>query len=1003
MFPPSSRTSLLSLSFAAALAASAAAQQAAPRLLLRYGAFDPTRSVPSVPEAFEAVDEGGLWIVQFDHIPTGADRDALARLGSRRVGFLPQNAYLVRAARAAAGAARDLDGVRWVGPYEPAYRLDPELLAAGAHLDPAPARYNIVVADKRADKPALAAKIAGLGGRVEDLHAGSVLIDATLTGPQLLQALGFDEVLWIDRWGAPEEDMDNARIQGGGNYIEGQAGYSGAGVNLHIYEGIEATHPDFTGGAVNVQSGGGAEDHGHCTAGIVFGNGTSNPAVRGMAPDAGKFYTNYNSVAVSRYQVFDDLANVHGVSLSTASWGDPRTTQYNSVSMESDDIVFDHDITWTQSQSNAGNRQSRPQAWAKNVLSVGAVNHNDDADPTNDSWAAGNASIGPASDGRIKPTLCAYFDSIGTSDRTGAAGYSSNDWYGGFGGTSGATPIVAGHCALAIQMFTDESGTPGFGKFGNALRAPGGAAHQNRPHAATLKALMVATGAQYGFNASSTDNVRAHQGWGFPDLREMWDRRDETFIVDEDSLLTQGDADTWKITVASGEPSLKISLNWSEPGANPAASQQAINDLSLRVAAPDGTIYIGNVGLTDEVWSTAGMNSFDTVNTIENVFVQNPLAGDWFVEVTATAVVVDNHVETAAVDSDYALVVVGGAGQAAPGGVFAALQKIGVGCDGNVCIDAIYEYPTFSMANNSFTLDYENCDYTLVAGQGTWIPPAGSNLGLSDNQEVIRNVGFTLPYPGGSTGTIRICSNGWITDGIFTGASNILPNPADFLNHTMWAPLWRDLNPAAGGSVWYDVSAQRCVISWISVPNFFNNGSSTFQVQFWNTGDVHYIYQNVNVQGDYLAGFSPGAGAANDPGSLSLAANLTGGIGICATNQPEMDLDASGRPVLGAPFDLIVSDIPFSALFGTMIFSTTPLSPSIDLTFLGMPNCQLHQTLDVATIFGGFGSAVFPWPLPSNPALSGLEVYSQAAVLAPGINAFGMAISNGVKLTVGLY
>ena len=135
----------------------------------------------------------------------------------------------------------------------------------------------------------------------------------------------------------------------------------------------------------------------------------------------------------------------------------------------------------------------------------------------------------------------------------------------------------------------------------------------------------------------------------------------------------------------------------------------------------------------------------------------------------------DNHVETPAIDCDYALVVVGGVGQAAPGGVFADLEKIGSGCDGNTCVDAIYEYPTFSMANNSLTLDYENGDYTLVAGQGTWIPPAGSNLGLADNQEVIRNVGFTLPYPGGSTGTIRICSNGWITDGIFTGGSNILP------------------------------------------------------------------------------------------------------------------------------------------------------------------------------------------------------------------------------------
>ena len=996
------KTSLLSLAIAAALAAQLSAQ-APSQLLLRYGRFDPTQSTPAVPELLRSTNEGGLWIVQFDRIPTQADRDAIAAVGAERIGYLPQDAYVVRTGGGAVEALRRLPSVRWVGNYEVAYRVDPALLEQGALQSPRAGRFNIVVADKRADKPSLVAKIARIGGRVEDLHEGSVLIDATLTGPQLLQVAGFDEVLWVDRWGAAEEDMDNARIQGGGNYIESQAGYKGAGVNLHIYEGIEATHPDFTGGATNVLSGGGAEDHGHCTAGIVFGNGTSNPAVRGMAPDAGKFYTNYNSVTVSRWQVFSDLANVHDVSLSTASWGDPRTTSYNSVSMESDDIVFDHDVTWTQSQSNAGNRDSRPQAWAKNVLSVGAVNHGDDADPTNDSWAAGNASIGPADDGRIKPTLCAYYDNIGTSDRTGSAGYSSNNWTGGFGGTSGATPIVAGHCGLAIQMFTDESGTPGFGKFGNALRVPGGTAFENRPHFTTLKALMVATAAQYSFNASSSDNVRVHQGWGFPDLRELWDRRDDTFIVDETSVLNQGESDTWKITVAPGEPTLKIALNWSEPGANPSATQHAINDLSLRAAAPDGTIYVGNVGLGDEMWSIAGSSSFDTVNTIENIFVQNPLPGDWFVEVVATAVVADNHVETPAVDTDYALVVVGGDGQAAPGGVFADLQKIGVGCDGNVCVDAIYEYPTFSMANNSLTLDYENGDYTLVAGQGTWIPPAGSNLGLGDNQEVIRNVGFTLPYPGGSTGTIRICSNGWITDGIFTGGSNILPDPALFLNHTMWAPLWRDLNPSAGGSVWYDISAQRCVISWISVPNFFNSGSSTFQVQFWNTGDVHYIYQNVNVQGDYLAGFSPGLGSANDPGSIALATNLTGGVGVCSTSQPEMDLDGSTRPVLGVPFDLVTSNLPLTGLFGSMVFSFTPISPAIDLTFLGMPGCELYQTVDLGVVFAGFGTAILPWPLPTNPALAGVDLYCQAAYLTPGINPAELAVSNGLKLTLGIY
>ena len=297
---------------------------------------------------------------------------------------------------------------------------------------------------------------------------------------------------------------------GGGNCIQSQAGYTGAGVNAHIYEGVEASHPDFTGSVTNVRSSGNAQSHGHCTAGIVFGNGSSNPAVRGMAPDAGKFYTNYGSVQGSRYQVVDDLVNIHNVSHTTASWGGSRTFFYTATSASADDIVFDHDIVWTQSQSNAGNQDSRPEAWAKNVFSIGGVDHNNNNNPADDSWQAGNASTGPASDGRIKPTLCAYYDSIGTSDRTGGSGYSNNSWYSNFGGTSGATPIVAGHNVIAIEMFTDEV-SPGIGAFGNQLRVPGGTSFENRPHFPTLKALQVVS-ASHGLLARAATTAASTKG-----------------------------------------------------------------------------------------------------------------------------------------------------------------------------------------------------------------------------------------------------------------------------------------------------------------------------------------------------------------------------------------------------------------------------------------------------------------------------------------------------------
>lgn len=626
---------------------------------LRYAAFDPLVGLPEVAAELRCGEEHGLWIVQFMSTPTEAGRSAIVDGGGEVIGYLPDNAYVVRMQPIEAAALRGGAEVRWVGPYHPAFRLQPELLRVKAYAHPQARRYHIVVADKQIDKPGLIDKVEEIGGRVDDAAAGSLLLGVTLTGPQLLQVAGLDEVLWIDLWTPAELDMDNARIQGGANYVESQAGYTGGGVHAHVYEGIEAGHMDFTGGAVNVLSNGMAQAHGHATAGVLFGNGASNPLVRGMAPDAGKFFTHFTSASASRYQVVSDLVNVHDVSHTTASWGSARTFFYTSISAATDDIIFDHDIGWTQSHSNSGVPDARPESWAKNIFSIGGVVHFDNSDPSDDSWGAGGAGTGPAFDGRIKPTLCAYADAIGTSDLTGSAGYSPANWFAGFGGTSGSTPMVAGHNVLAIQMFTDEVAT-GFGPFGNPLRVPGGTSHQNRPHFPTLKALQVISANQYAFTGASVDNRREHQGWGFPNLQNMWDDRAKTFIVDESDVLVQGQTRSYSITVGPGEPALRACLNWSEPPGNPAAASQLVNNLSLRLTSPDGTeTFWGNHELENGVWSTAG-GSEDVINSIECVFVQAPASGNWRVDVVASSIVQDNHVETPAVDADYGLVVTGG-------------------------------------------------------------------------------------------------------------------------------------------------------------------------------------------------------------------------------------------------------------------------------------------------------------------------------------------------------
>jgi len=93
-----------------------------------------------------------------------------------------------------------------------------------------------------------------------------------------------------------------------------------------------------------------------------------------------------------------------------------------------DDIIWRLDIAITQSQSNNGNRSSRPQAWAKNIISVGAINHYDTLATSDDCWCNG-ASIGPAEDGRIKPDVSFWYDDIYTTT-------TGNSYTSGFGGTS---------------------------------------------------------------------------------------------------------------------------------------------------------------------------------------------------------------------------------------------------------------------------------------------------------------------------------------------------------------------------------------------------------------------------------------------------------------------------------------------------------------------------------------------------------------------------------------
>ena len=624
-------------------------------LMLRDGERDPASSPPSAPDGVMG-NHGDLYVVQFVTPPEECFAQEIEALGADVLNFFPYQARIVRMSADIRRQVRRLPYVRWVGPYHAAYRLDAQTRSAATASNAifAPQRYNIELFDGAADRmTTVADRIVGMGGLVDFVPVDGRILEASLTPSQLASVASLDEVLFIDSWAPPVSHMSVVRDVGGANYIESVAGYTGFDVHGEVQDdGCLITHPDFAtrilvrNGPVPVDD----PNHGTSTFGIIFGDGTGNPQARGMIPDGNGIFSSYTFTG-SRYSNLVQLASpAYECLFQSNSWGAGInvTGTYTTYASNLDDAIFDLDLLILHSHGNSGTRTTSPEPWAKNVVSVGGVFHYNTATTADDEWyhpVFGAASIGPASDGRIKPDLCQFFDQIRTTKNTG--GYISD-----FGGTSASCAIVAGHFGLLYEMWAD-------GIFGNPV-LPSGSPYSERPHNATARALMINTARSYDFSGTSDDLTRTHQGWGLPDLQRLYDQREQMMVVDETDILLPGETARYARRINVDDSSLRVTLVYTDFHGTTSALLHRVNDLSLRVEAPDGTVYYGNNGLLTGNESTSG-GLPNGVDTVENVWLTSPMEGVWTITVSADEVNEDGHPETVStVDADFALVVSGG-------------------------------------------------------------------------------------------------------------------------------------------------------------------------------------------------------------------------------------------------------------------------------------------------------------------------------------------------------
>ena len=583
----------------------------------------------------------GLYLIQFKSPISPAIRTWLAKHSVEIHRFIPENALLVSSRNDLLDLER-FSLVHRVLPFQTEWKqenLEMDIKVSDVLMMPV-------------DRQKLDELVRFVESQGAEIYLRSeVGLLGVKASPEQIEAFKMSAlVLWMERDSEIGLDMDVVRDQGGANFLSQSSGgfypYTGIGIKGHVFEGINPDHGDFAANEhrerpISVQDTN-VSSHGHRTFGILFGSGAGDAKATGLLPNGQGFYTNYVNIyrhAVGdkerggRYELTKRLVEEYGIHFQTASWGNQLSTEYGARSAELDQIIFDLDLPVFQSQSNSGNRNSRPQAWAKNVVSVGGVFHGETADPTDDQWDAGRfskSSTGPASDGRIKPDLVGYMDGIYTADARG--GYSE------FGGTSGATPLIAGHLGLIVEMW-QRGDLP--------LRKT------KRPAAATLKGLLLHSARQYRFSGSNSDLSRYKQGWGFPDLQNLFELSRNLFIIDEETPLLMNTSYR-KAFKVSGDKELLATMVYKDPPGVPSSAVARVNDLNLKLTSPSGEIYWGNHGLRYSMWSAPGGDA-DPVDTVERIMIKKPESGLWTVEVSAKEINMDSNPNSEEIDAVFSL------------------------------------------------------------------------------------------------------------------------------------------------------------------------------------------------------------------------------------------------------------------------------------------------------------------------------------------------------------
>ncbi|MDP2422826.1 MAG: S8 family serine peptidase [Bacteroidales bacterium] len=592
-------------------------------LLLNSGNYTNRANLSEFKQWFNSDAKGNqpviYRIIQFYAIPNRQARALLAQHGIALHDYIPNNAYTATIACSANIGLLETYKTRGVFEILPSYKLSFELFVEDypVHARREGGQYELFVHHfpglNTSNIKQLFA-LAGISYATEDMTENTLIVRANPDQIQWLASQAF--VYYIEPVNPPGfPENDTGRTLHRSNTINNDQPlgrrYDGTGVRVMLQDdGIIGPHIDYQGRVPMQYMSNNSGDHGDHCAGIIMSAGNLDSRLKGMAPGALLYV--YNASGLPGYSALSTTYISPGIRITSLSYSDGCNTGYTTRARDMDqqmriypklmhvfsagnegaaDCGYGAGATW-------GNITGGHKA-GKNVIAVANLSLID--------VLSGSSSRGPAKDGRIKPEIGAKGTSVNST--------SNPNRYVVKSGTSMACPGVSGTLAQLYHAYKELN-------------------NQAEPMGGLMKALIMNTaddignlGPDFRFGFGRINAYRA--------LLTLENKRYDSAEIDQEQTIIH------TIVVPGNLKQLKLMLYWTDFEGIPGTTQALVNNLNLKVTDSESNEFLPWIldhrpnATTLNAIATRGV---DSINNVEQVTIDNPLAGTYCVQVTGQLV-----------------------------------------------------------------------------------------------------------------------------------------------------------------------------------------------------------------------------------------------------------------------------------------------------------------------------------------------------------------------------